>query len=193
MLKHDNLSQRAYAPSFNPLLQDEGLYFANLNRAPKNAYTYAEYINTTYSYAGNVSRVQPQSTSEVFALYQIVLINSNERIEPAFESQGAWNRYGIIVATADSEGYYLVVTQSTNFVYPISEINGGVGFTYSSTSEPGFVYINSNGTYGPTLSDTMSSPTDTQIGSFPIGIITGPKSIAFFGTYRHFPSTASLE
>lgn len=175
ILRHDNATQIVKPVAFNPLLQNEGPYYNNLNRAPKNAYDYADSINKILSYGGYVSRIKPAG-AEVFTLYNTVRILDGEVFEKP-TSPTAYQRFGIIVAEKDTEGYYIVCTFCPNFVFPPQILSFEAGI-----SDPG-----ANITIDIAVPHTyLSAPSVGITGAPIVGKVTGVNTIFFTGTVRLF-------
>lgn len=175
-LRHNNPTQNVEPVEFRPLLRNESPYFNNLNRGPKDAYTYADSLNKMLSYGGCVSRLKPQVPNTLFALYNLVTITNSETIQAAANSDTRHTRVGIVVTEADIDGYYIVCTFCPNFVYP--------SITPLGAAAPGDpLYLDSTvSTYN--VSTSASSVSSAEIGFHPIARVTGTNSIFFSGTLR---------
>ena len=187
-VRHSNTSQIAEIESFNPLLQDESPYYKNINRAPKDAYDYADNINKTLSYSGAVSRVLSLGNQQ-FNLYDIVAILPNEVIDNVRTTTQSITRYGIVVTLQDDEGYYLIITFCPNFVYPSEVASSITGFVSPTSFNSGLsLYLDTNpsnstpqNNYWLTTSTSgLLTPTIT------LGKITGTSSIFFSGCVNIF-------
>ena len=179
-LRHANPSQSPEIVTLVPLLQNEDPYYKNLNRAPKNAYTYADNINKMLSYGGSVSRLRAAG-STVFDLYDIVAIVDGELIDNALAPTIPTIRYGIVVTEADEDNYYIVCTFCPNFVYPSSVASSILGFTAASAGTN--LYLDSDG-----ITPDSSGWLTTTAPSTPVILAkkTGSTSIFFCGTVRLF-------
>lgn len=167
-LRHNNPSQMVTPVELSPLLKNESPYYNNLNRAPKNAYDYADKLNQVLSYGGYVSKMRPANSADIFSLYNLVKILDGESIATP-SNLLATDRFGIIVTEKDAEGYYLVCTFCPNFVYPteVPPVSWTVGGTlYVDNSEPLVGMANSSG--------------------IAVGKVTGTQTIFFAGTIRLF-------
>ena len=187
-IRHDNASQEAEIKSFNPLLQDESPYYKNINRAPKNAYDYADNINKMLSYGGSVSRL-PSLGNQQFNLYDIVAILPNEIIDNVRTTTQVITRYGIVVTLQDDIGYYVVITFCPNFIYPAEVASAITGFSTPSSFNSGLpIYLDTNTSNSSPVNNywlttsTVGLPTPT----IQLGKITGPSSIFFSGSLNIF-------
>ena len=178
-LRHNNSSQLADSVDLKPLLQNENPYYKNINRAPKNAYDYADNINKMLSYGGTVSRLAPAGI-QLFNLYDIVGILDGEIIAPARDYPTS--RYGIIVTEADADGYYIVCTFCPNFVYPAYIADAITGFTTATVNSVLYFDNTSNTTPQNNFWMTTASP----VTPISLGKKTGTNSIFFCGTVRLF-------
>ena len=186
--RHNNATQLAEVETLAPLLQNEDPYYKNINRAPKNAYTYADNINNMLSYGGTVSRLLPAG-SQTFNLYDIVAILDGETITQAIQTSGtAPTRFGIVVTLLDDEGKYTVCTFCPNFVYPTgisADITGWAGVSLPGTT----LYLDVTGsTPASNYWLTTSSGETNAIYTTSVGLakITGATSMFFCGTVRLF-------
>lgn len=187
-IRHNNTSQEAEVENFNPLLQDESPYYKNINRAPKNAYDYADNINKMLSYGGFVSRVASLG-NQLFNLYDIVALLPNEIIDNVRTTSQAVTRYGIVVTLQDDEGYYLIVTFCPNFVYPSEVVSAITGFTTPSSFGSGLpIYLDTNpSNLSPQTNYWLTtSSTGLPTPTIQLGKITGQYSIFFSGNLNLF-------
>jgi hypothetical protein len=168
-LRHNNPSQMVTPIELSPLLKNESPYYNNLNRAPKNAYDYADKINNILSYGGFVSKMRSANSADEFNLYNVVKILDGESITDT-TSYSTTDRFGIIVTEKDSDGFYIVCTFCPNFIYPPE--------VFPVTWAPGEVLHVSNST--PLVGITNTGGTAT------VGKVTGTQSIFFCGTVRLF-------
>jgi len=184
-LRHNNTSQIPEATTFNPLLQDENPYYKNLNRAPKNAYDYADSLNKMLSYGGCVSRLSPIGSGS-YNLYDIVAILDGEYIDSANTMQTT-NRYGIVVTEADSENYYIICTFCPNFVYPAEIVSSVANFDNTHLGK--FLYLdlttNSASHHWLAVNSTNTAPS-LPASPVVLGQVTGAYSMFFHGTVRTF-------
>jgi hypothetical protein len=185
-VQHSNPTQQTVPVDFKPLLKDEGPYVNNLNRAPKNAYDYANNLNTIFSYSGSISRVLPNISTVAYNLYDIVHLLDGEVIEPGNVATMQPNyRFGIVVSELDANGNIFICTFSPNFIFPSS---------ISFAATPGTaLYLSNTSSDVSNGSTTASGLTTTQgtigtIGHEPIAIVTGTHSVFFSGTARIFTS-----
>lgn len=173
-LRHDNLSQVIKPVPFSPLLQDEGPYYNNLNRGPKNAYDYADNLNKILSYGGSVSRIRPINSHTAYSLYNTVKIVDGEVFETVV-SLASNDRFGIIVTEKDAEGYYIVCTFCPNFVFPANILQ----FTAGNLGASLTINIGDPRT---SLAIVAGHPAGSPI----VGKVTGSNTIFFTGTVRLF-------
>lgn len=174
-LKHLNPTQQVNPTKFLPLLKDESPYYDNLNRMAKNAYDYADKINNMFNYAGSVSRVLSTSLTPI-SLYTVVkLLNDETIITAANNTPVITERFGLVVAERDEEGYYLICTFNPNFIYPVNIIL----FDNSIVGE--YVYIDT-GNLGNVSNITVIPPVNGVV----VGRVSSIHSIFFHGTSRDF-------
>lgn len=184
-IKHINPTQQvSNSPGFLPLLRDEVPYYQNLNRPALSAYTYADNINTIFSYGGSVSILQPALDSSEFLLYQIVRITDDEIAVHATINDPLHGRYGIVVAEAelDSSGSnrnsIVVCTFCPNFVYPTKNLaslwQANIGDSLYLVSDTDTV----------SLSSIKGTSNNNTIGYTALAKCTGPQSIFFSGACR---------
>ena len=176
-IRHSNTTQEIQAPQFRPLLQAEAPYFNNINRAPTDAFNYADAINNVFSYGGYVSIVKPTISNSAFSLYTLVKISDYETIDAALNTDPQYGRYGIVVTEMDSNGNYVICTFCPNFVYPNS-------YTLPSTIAGTSLYLNEKA--APLDVSLTSNGNTSTIGNYPIAKVTGQHSIFFSGTVRLF-------
>lgn len=186
-IRHENISQRVTPVGYSPLLKNEDPYFNNINRGSKNAYDYADNINTILSYGGCVSRMRSVHTIEPFSLYTIVCILEGEVIKKAANTDPSYGRYGIVVAEKNEDGYYIVCTFCPNFVFS----GGSIPFLTQELTNYDIVH---NSSMHVTMNSGVLGLEITveemgHIGSFPLAKVTGNSSIFFCGTYRLWPET----
>lgn len=176
-IKHSNPTQQITPIDLQLLTKDESPYVNNLNRAPKNAYDYANAVNSIFSYGGSVSKVKVQHIGTVFNLYDIVHLSDGEVIEASTPLMNRNYRYGIVVSELDADNNYFICTFSPNFVFPSF---------ISFAAPPGtLLYLGASGL------TTVSNGVNLSIGNTPIAVVTGTNSIFFAGTARLF-ETASF-
>ena len=168
-LRHNNQSQMVTPVELSPLLKNESPYYNNLNRAPKNAYDYADRINNILSYGGFISKVKAANSADTFNLYNVVKILDGESIVST-ASYSSNDRFGIIVTEKDADDFYIVCTFCPNFVYPAE--------VFPVTWSPGDILKIDNTV--PLLGVTNGT------GTVSVGKVTGTKSIFFCGTVRLF-------
>lgn len=176
-LRHNNQSQMVTPTELSPLLKNESPYYNNLNRAPKNAYDYADNINKVLSYGGYVSRMRPANIADSFNLYNVVKLLDGESLVGHMGTVTNTDRFGIIVTERDSDGYYIVCTFCPNFVYP-SEIA-----TYDSFNLQENLYVDTENYQSNPNGLTLSLPPVPVC----VGRVTGTQTIFFCGTTRLFP------
>lgn len=179
-LRHNNPSQLVTPTELAPLLKNESPYYNNLNRAPKNAYDYADRINKILSYGGFVSKMRPANAADNFSLYNLVKILDGEVLVPHNGSALDTDRFAIVVTEKDAEGYYIVCTFCPNFVYP-AEVA-----TFDSGNLQSILYVDlvnySTNVNGLTLSNNFPA--------IDVGKVTGMNTIFFCGTTRLFGAIA---
>lgn len=175
-LRHNNQSQMVTPVELSPLLKNESPYYNNLNRAPKNAYDYADSINKILSYGGFVSKMRAANIADTFNLYNVVKILDGESLVAHQGAVADTERFGIIVTEKDAEGYYIVCTFCPNFVYP-SEIA-----SFDSVSLQRELYVDTvNYATNPNGLTTTEPVIPVCVGK-----VTGTQSIFFCGTVRLF-------
>ena len=176
---HINPTQRVDSPGFSPLLRNESPYYNNLNRAPKNAYDYADELNKIFSYGGFVTKFKPQVNGEVFSVYEFVEITNLETIlkYPTNLTQ----RVGIIVTDSNNAGEYWVCTFCPNFTFPNS---ASISNFNISTNQTRVCLLNTSST--PATSLALDALTLLTTNSEPIAKKIGPRSIFFSGSARIF-------
>jgi hypothetical protein len=179
LTSHINPTQRVDAPGFEPLLRTESPYFNNLNRAPKNAYDYADELNKIFSYGGYVTKFKPQVNGEIFSVYEFVEITDFETIlkHPTNLSK----RVGIVVTDANDAGEFWVCTFSPNFTFPNSASTSN--FTICA-NQSRLCLLNTSSVSATT--QTLDALTLLTTGSEPIAKKIGPRSIFFSGSARIF-------
>jgi hypothetical protein len=184
-IKHINPTQQVpNYPGFLPLLRDEVPYFQNLNRPALSAYTYADNINTIFSYGGAVSILQPALDSSEFLLYQIVRITDDEIAVHATVHDPLHARYGIVVAEAEidsavsNRNSIVVCTFCPNFVYPTKNL---ATLWNAIPGDPLYLNTDEDSLY---LSGDKTTFNQDTIGYAPLAVCTGSQSIFFAGTCR---------
>lgn len=178
-LRHNNQSQMVTPVELSPLLKNESPYYNNLNRAPKNAYDYADSINKILSYGGFVSKMRAANAADTFNLYNVVKILDGESLMSHQGAVGVNERFGIIVTEKDQDGYYIVCTFCPNFVYP-PEVASFDSFDLQQE-----LYVDTvNYATNPNGLTTTAPGTAVCVGK-----VTGTQSIFFCGTVRLFATT----
>lgn len=179
LASHTNPTQRVDAPGFNPLLRNESPYYNNLNRAPKNAYDYAEELNKIFSYGGFVTKFKPQVNGEVFSVYEFVEITDLETILK--HPTNTTKRVGIVVTDANEAGEFWVCTFCPNFTFPNSASSGNFDICANQTR---LCLLNTASVSATT--ETLNGLTLLTTDSEPIAKKIGPRSIFFSGSARIF-------
>lgn len=177
-ISHNNPSQRVDAPGFSPLLRNESPYYNNLNRAPKNAYDYAEELNKIFSYGGFVTKFKPEVSGEVFNVYEFVAITDSETILKS--PTNLTLRVGIVVTDANESGEYWVCTFCPNFTFPSSATSN-----FSIAPNQSRICLLNTATT-PATTETLDALCLMTAGSEPIAKKIGPQTIFFSGSARVF-------
>lgn len=181
--KHHNPTQMASSTIEVPLIKNESPYYNNLNRFSINAFTYVEGINDILRQGGCVSRVRSTSQDPI-SLYKIVKLLDGEVIISTSNYVSKKERFGIVVADKDSDGFYTICTFTPNLVLPPDIIQ-------FKKSDIGSLLSIDTKTYEDTISNILvsSGEDDSEVL---IGMVTGEHSIFFCGTIRLFNYTKAL-
>ena len=179
LTSHNNATQRVDSPGFSPLLRNESPYFNNLNRAPKNAYDYAEELNKILSLGGYVTKHAPGVSGTTFDIYEFVTITDSETIlaNPVSTTE----RVGIVVTSVTDDGFYWVCTFCPNFTFPSAASIGNFAITPNQEK----VSLAST-TPGSVTTKTLDALVLCLAGGQAIAKKIGPQTIFYCGSARIF-------